>query len=200
MAGALFEQLIARNGRPLSAGQRRREREAREAFRRAAEEAAARGELVETDDERQVRFNRELVERYRTALAGETMIDGAPCWIIAFEPRDGPIPERTRLDRVMNKSKGRYYVRQQDAAVRRIEFELQRPMFYLWGLLAKLQSASGRLDFEQAAPSVWFPQVNRHPHRAPHLLPHHAPPHPAAVDRTDARRGVLTHRRGSTVP
>lgn len=132
-------------------------------------------------------------------MAGETVIDGAPCWIIAFEPRDGPIPERTRLDRVMNRSKGRCYVGQQDAAVRRIEFELQRPVSYLWGLLAKLQSASGRLDLEQAAPGVWLPRsidIRINPHR----LPHHAPPHPAAVDRTDARRGVLTRRHGRTGP
>ena len=158
IAGAVYEEAIERNGQPLTANERRDETRKREAFRRKAEEAAASGEVVETNDERQVRFDGDLMTRYRATLVGEAVIGNDTCWVVAFEPREGRLPEDTRMDRALNKSTGRIYITQADAAVSRIEFELQRPVSYVWGLVASLRRASGRLDFERVEPDVWLPK------------------------------------------
>ena len=159
VAGALFEELVERNGEPINPNDIRDERERREEFRRDAHEAALNGEKLETNDERQVRFDQELMSRYRAEVIGEETIRGERCWVIAFEPRDGKLPERTRIDKALNRSTGRLYVSQEDHGVIRIEFALQRPIRYLWGLIATLRTATGHFDFERVAPNVWLPDA-----------------------------------------
>ena len=34
---------------------------------------------------------------------------------------------------------------------------MQKPVKYLWGLLATLRRAAGRLEFERVEPNVWLP-------------------------------------------
>ena len=159
VAGALFEELVERNGEPLDQNDLRDERERHNEFRRDAQEAAKDGEKLETNDERQVRFDQELMSRYRAEVIGEETVRGERCWVIAFEPRDGKLPERTRIDKALNRSTGRLYVSQEDHGVIRIEFALQRPIRYVWGLIATLRTATGHLDFERVAPNVWLPDA-----------------------------------------
>lgn len=158
LAGAVYEELIERDGQPLTASERREEAKKREAFNRKAKEAAASGNVIETNDERQVRFDSDLMSRYRASVVGEAEIGDDTCWVVAFEPREGRLPEESRMDRTMNKSAGRLYITQENSAIARIEFELQRPVSYLWGLIASLRRASGRLDFERVEPNVWLPK------------------------------------------
>ena len=40
----------------------------------------------------------------------------------------------------------------------RVEFEMGEPVRYLWGFIATLKSATGRLEFERVEPDVWLPQ------------------------------------------
>ncbi len=157
--GAVYEEVIRRNGRPLTDDERRDEAEKREKFRRKAAEAAADGETIETNDERQVRFDGDLMARYHASVVGDAVVNGDLCWVVEFEPRDGRLPEETRMDRALNNSAGRIYITQDEAAVSRIEFELQEPVSYVWGLIASLRKASGRLDFARAEPDVWLPTL-----------------------------------------
>jgi len=70
LEGAVHEELIERNGQRLSEAEVREEEERREEFRRRAREAAASGETLETNDERQVRFNDELMARFEAKIVG----------------------------------------------------------------------------------------------------------------------------------
>ncbi len=157
--GSVYEELIERDGRTLTKDERRDEHEKREAFRRKAAEATGSGEVVETNDERQIRFDRDLMARYHASMVGEAVIRDELCWVIKFEPRAGRLSKNRRIDRALNNSSGRIYITQKEAAVSRIEFKLQRPVLYLWGLIAALRDASGRLDFERAEPNVWLPKM-----------------------------------------
>ena len=42
----------------------------------------------------------------------------------------------------------------------RIDFELLRPVRYLWGVIASLTEAAGRLEFERLEEGVWLPRVS----------------------------------------
>ena len=156
LEGELYEELVERDGEPLDAGDRRDERERREEFVREVRERDEDDDPIETNDERQIE-PAELFERFDAAVAGIETIDGEECWVITFTPRAGKLPEKTRLDHMLNRSSGTIYVTRSDYGVPRVEFRIQRPTRYLWGL-ATLRHAAGRLDFERVEPDVWLPQ------------------------------------------
>ena len=113
----------------------------REKFAREVRERARRGEEIETNDERDVRFDRDLFDRFQASVTGVEDIRGESAWVLSFEPRPGKLPEHNRMDKALNRSTGRLYIAQRDYGVMRIEFEIQEPMRYLWGLIATLKSA-----------------------------------------------------------
>ncbi len=159
LEGELYEELVLRNGQPLDAGQQRDEREKRAEFIRDARERAREGGgRAETNDERQVRLGPELLGRYEASLVGIETIAGEPCWAIAFEPRAGRLPEKTRIDKALNRSSGTMYVARSDYGVARVEFRMDSPVRYLLGL-ATLNEAVGSLEFERVAPDVWLPKL-----------------------------------------
>ena len=159
LEGAVYEELVERDGEPLDKDDLQEEQKREEEFRAEARAAAEAGDTVETNDERQMRFDEELMGRYRADLVGEETLRGEPCWVIDFEPRDGKLPESTRMDKALNKSAGRLYVSQRDHGIMRIEFELQEPVRYVWGLVASLTRATGTVDFTRVEPNVWLPQT-----------------------------------------
>lgn len=156
--GQLFEELIEENGEPLDAEARREQAKEREEFAREARERAENGDgPIETNDERQIRLDQELMARFEASVVGVTAIDDEPHYVVTFQPRPGKLPEKTRLDRALNRSSGRLYVAQKDFGVRRIEFETMRSVRFFLGL-ARLRHAQGSLDFERVAPDVWLPK------------------------------------------
>ena len=159
LEGALYQEVVERNGEPLGADELAEEHERRQEFLDDLRQAAADGKRLETDDERQVRFDEELMSRYRAELAGEEIVRGERCWVVDFESRDGKLPEHTRMDKALNRSTGRLFVSQVDYGIMRIEFELQRPVRYVWGLVASLRAASGRLEFTRVEPNIWLPEM-----------------------------------------
>ena len=160
LEGELYEELVEQNGHPLSERDRREEREQREKFVREARKRADRGDgPVDTDDERQVRFDRDLFARFDASIVGVEPVRGEPCWVVSFTPRPGKLPENTRIDKALNRSNGSLYVSQQDHGIVRIEFQMREPIRYLWGLIATLRHAEGRLEFERVERDVLLPRT-----------------------------------------
>ena len=157
--GAVYEELIERDGQPLTETDIRNEERRRADFRRKVQEAEARGTVLETNDERQVRFDEDLMARYAATLVGEKTVRGEPCWVVSFAPRDGDLPQDTRIDKALNQSSGELYVSQDDYGVMQIDFRLLRPVRYVWGLVASLRQSTGQLEFERVEPDVWLPSA-----------------------------------------
>lgn len=152
----IYEELIGRNGQPLSQQEREDELDKREEFLREARERTQRGDgPVETNDERQILLG-DLMNRFEASVVGVETIDDEPCWVLDFTPREGALPEKTRIDRALNRSSGRLYIARRDYGLRRVEFRMNRSVRYFWGL-ARLRRATGRLDFERVEPDVWLP-------------------------------------------
>ena len=156
LEGHFYSELIARDGRPLDGDAARDERERKADFVREARRHAERGEQY-VPDEMRVDFDHELMDRYVTTVVGTEVVDGRVCWVIRFEPRDGPLPDSRRLDKAMNRSTGRLWIAQHDYGVRRAEFEMQRPFRWLWGIAGTLRRASGQIDFRQIESNLWIP-------------------------------------------
>ena len=154
--GHFYSEVIGRDDRPLDADEARDERKKKADFVREARRHAERGERYQPDEMR-VDFDRELMDRYVATLDGTDVVDGTVCWVIEFEPREGPLPNDRRLDEAMNRSTGRLWIGQHDYGVRRAVFEMQRPVRWLWGIAGTLRRATGQLDFRQIESNLWIP-------------------------------------------
>ena len=108
-----------------------------------------------------MKFNRELMRRYRTSLVGTEELRGQNCWVIRFEPREGPLPEVGRMDKALNRSEGRIWVTQDGYNMARVSFEMREPVRYMWGILATLRSVAGQVDFEMFRTDLWMPKKLR---------------------------------------
>ena len=63
------------------------------------------------------------------------------------------------MDKALNRSTGRLWIAQDDYGVARVSFEMQEPFRYLWGLVATLRHATGRLDFRRVDGELWAPSA-----------------------------------------
>ncbi len=160
LEGHLYSEAIERDGQPLDEDDARDERERKAEFIREARRHAARGERYEPE-EMSVDFDRELMERYDVRVVGTEEVRGHACWVVAFEPREGRLPDRRRMDKALNRSTGRIWIAQDDYGVARVDFTMQRPFRWLWGLVGTLRFASGRFDFQRLEPNLWMPAVSR---------------------------------------
>ena len=157
LEGTTYLELVERDGRQLE-GKAARDAQRRKArFIREARRHAARGETY-APDERGVKFNRELMRRYRTTLVGAEELRGHDCWVIRFEPREGPLPEVRRMDKALNRSEGRIWITQDGYNMARVSFEMREPVRYMWGVLATLRSVAGQADFEMVRSDLWMPK------------------------------------------
>ena len=160
LEGHLYSELIERNECPLDDDDARDEREKKARFIREARRHAARGEPYEPE-EMSLEFDRELMDRYDTTLAGTEVVRGHTCWVVRFEPRSGRLPDHRRIDKALNRSTGQLWITQDDYAVTRVAFEMQRPFRWLWGLAGTLRHATGQFDFQPIEPNLWMPVDSR---------------------------------------
>ena len=147
--GARVPRLVRKNGQPLSAKDLEREqkrmRDLRADSRRKPQDEA-------------FRLDHELVSRYQAEVAGLETIDGRAAYVLRFQPKSGELPERRRIDRLLNRLAGTVWVDVQEYEVVRVEGRLRAPVTWAWGLLATVE----RLDFviEQVRldDTTWMPK------------------------------------------
>lgn len=157
LVGALYEELIAREGQTLDEDDAREETERKEDFIREARERISKGEDPEPEDENRVEFDEEFVGRYLFTLEGEEVVNGHPSWILYLEPRSDDLPVRRNIDNALNKSTGRIWVAKDDYGVTRVEFEMAESVRFWGGILGTLRNTRGRLEFVRVDEDVWLP-------------------------------------------
>ena len=154
LAGHFYSELIGRDGGPLDRDDVRDEQDQKAEFIREARRHAARGERYDPD-EMHVDFDRELMDRYHTTLVGTDIVRGKSCWVLHFVPRAGRLPDKSRIDKALNRSNGHLWITQDDYRVVRVTFEMQRPFRWLWGIAGTLRHATGQFDLQWIRPDLW---------------------------------------------
>jgi len=157
LEGAIYDELIAVEGEPLAEKTVREERERREKFLEDVRKRRANGQPPQPEDENAVEFDEDFVSRYRFTLVGEETVDTHPSWMLSFEPRDGDLPVRRRIDHALNNAIGRIWVSQDDYGVARVEFEMSRSVRFWGGIIGTLRNTVGRLQFDRIDEGVWLP-------------------------------------------
>jgi len=155
--GAVFEELVEKNGRPLNEKEKQEEEKRKQDFIREIEERRTRGDYVQPSKEEAIRFNREFTDRYIYKLERTETIREHSCWVVSFEPKQGKLPTRNRMDRALNKTTGLMWISRDDYGLVRVEFALREPFKYWGGILAVVRNTDGTVDYTRVEPNIWLP-------------------------------------------
>lgn len=150
----LFERLILRDGRELDSSELRDEEKREAKFRKTVAE----GKAPFDESRERVVFNRELVDKYIFKLKGLETHDGYSVWVLQFEPKGGDLPEKTRLDKALNKSFGEIWVETRTYEIARVHFELKEKIGIWWGLIGSISALNGTIERREVAPGFWMPE------------------------------------------
>ena len=152
-----YERLLEKDGEPLSQKEQETERRKEERFRRRL----ARDGNAGKKNDSEVRFNRDLVDRYLFRVEGTEELHGREVYRLPFEPKSRKLPVRRRIDRALNNSRGSVWLDQGSYEIVRVEFELIRPTRIWWGILGSISRVDGMLDRKEGKDGVWFPSYFR---------------------------------------
>ena len=155
--GALFEELIAKDGRVLNAQERNTAEKNKTKFIREVEKRKKRGLHPQPDKRPGIRFGNQLMCRYRHKMLRTEEVGQHRCWVIAFEPKEGDLPVQEMMDHALNQSTGTLWISQEDYGLVRLDFVMRKPFKYWAGLLAVIRNTEGRLDFQRVESNTWVP-------------------------------------------
>ena len=148
--GYLFYERMAVDGKPLTQEELKQQKED---FRKAVG-ASKRGEK----EDNEIKFNQDLISRYEAEVEGIESIRGRPAYVLRFQPKQGKLPVRRRIDQALNSSRGKLWIDKADFGVVRVWFELFRPVTLWGGILGKVGALTGNLDQTRLADGVWLPR------------------------------------------
>jgi len=150
VSGRPYLELVSRDGRELTEEEREEERERRREF-----EETVRDEGESPEERERIEFDGDLVSRYEAELVGIEAVEGRRAYALRYSPRPGPLPERRRIDKVLNRSRGRIWIDRETYEVARLEFEMTDRVRFLWflGSVSELRGFYVR----QPVDGVWLP-------------------------------------------
>ena len=108
------------------------------------------------EDDTNVIFNADLLNRYTAVLTGIREVRGRPAFVLAFEPKPGDLPVRRRIDSALNKSHGEIWIDQETYEIARITFELMERVRLWWGILGSVSEARGNFERTPVGGDAWL--------------------------------------------
>jgi hypothetical protein len=162
LEGSPYQRLIARDDKPLSPAEERKEEEKlRKSIEQRRKETPDQRARRLADWEKKRRQDHEplleIPDAFELRIAGDERVDGKDAWIIDATPRPG-FRSKSRLARLFPKFKGRLWIDKQDSVWVKVEAEALDSISI--GLfLARLQKGA-RMTFEQTRVNdeVWLPK------------------------------------------
>jgi hypothetical protein len=161
-----YRKLIAKNDKPLSAEEIKKNDNEFEKKRREWERKLER----EGADERQHRESRKIEEKqkeeeavnealrlYNITMIGREQLEGIPVIALAFMPRSDFQP-KTKGGKILSKAQGKAWFTEEDQELVRIEAELVGDLSFGFGIVAKLNKGA-RMVFQRRLinDEVWLP-------------------------------------------
>jgi len=160
--GEPFERTIARDDKPLSDKEQKKQDEEfeKETRKREDETLEERQKRIrkyqkERDDERA--FVREILDAYDFTLAGAEVLNGRATWVIDGTPRLG-FEGKRRESKMLPKIKPRFWIDQQDYSWARLRAEFTDTVSFGW-VIARVYKGS-QFEMQQVLVNgeVWLPQ------------------------------------------
>lgn len=151
--GSAFERLLEKDNQPLTEKERLKESRREAEFR----EKLSKGDPPEEDENKRMVFDEDLVSRFRFEVQSRKVLNGHDCWVLSFEPREGDLPVRRRIDRTLNKSAGQIWVDSESHEIVRVRFRLLEKVSLWWGVIGSVSELEGTVDRSPVAADDWFP-------------------------------------------
>jgi hypothetical protein len=110
LGGQPYEKLIARNDKPLSEKDARKEQKKldNEVEKRKRQSAAEKAKLEKERLEEQ-KYLREFVEAFDFKIVAEDLVSGKPCWVISVNPKPGYKPKESEA-KMFTKLRGKVWI------------------------------------------------------------------------------------------
>jgi hypothetical protein len=157
LGGRPYHRVIARDDKPLSEKDARKEQEKmdRVASERENESAAERAKRDKARAEGR-KFLAELPDAYSFRLVGEEAVSGKPAWIIEADPKTDFRPKDAR-SKILSKVKGKVWIEKSEYQWVKAEAEVLDTLSF--GLALFRLAPGGLLEFEQTRVNdeVWLP-------------------------------------------
>ncbi|MGD1070127.1 MAG: hypothetical protein ABSB15_08300 [Bryobacteraceae bacterium] len=158
LEGTPYERLIRKDGRPLTAEERRKEdrkfeKASRERKKESPEERAARIEKYES----QRSFLKDLPSAYDVSPMGDGMVDGRPAWILGVTPRADFVPT-TPHGGMLKHIEGKLWIDKQDVQWAKAEAHVIDPISIGWILARIGEGAQIKLDMARVVDGLWMPE------------------------------------------
>ncbi len=155
--GRPYERVIARDGKPLTPSETRREQEKldREAERRMHETPAEQAKWAKERDEER-RYIREIPEAFDFKLLGSENVSGRPAWVIDAEPKPGYRPALSQA-RIFTKVRAKIWIEQATYHWVKMDAVALDTLTFGFGLVRV--APGGTLHFEQTRVNdeIWLP-------------------------------------------
>ncbi|MBZ5606817.1 MAG: outer membrane lipoprotein-sorting protein [Acidobacteriia bacterium] len=160
--GEPHRRMLERNGKPLSAGDERKEQEkldraVAKLARESDEQRQRRLEKSEKEREKERDFLREVVDLYDFRLEGEDTMEGRNVWLITATPKPAYQPKH-REGKALLKIRGKLWIDKTEYQWVRIEAETTDTISF--GLFIARLNPGARLVFEQTRVNdqIWLPK------------------------------------------
>jgi len=157
LGGHDYEKLTARNDKPLSEKDARKEQQKMddEIARRERESALDKAQLEKQRRERR-KFLDEVPDAFNFQLLGVEQVSGKPAWMISAEPKPGYQPKQ-RLAKVIEKLRGKIWIDQADYQWVKVEADATGAISFGFGLLKIEPGAALRFEQTRVNDEVWLP-------------------------------------------
>jgi hypothetical protein len=160
--GEPHHRMLARDGKPLSAPDQRKEQEKLDQAvakreRETPEQRAHREAEFEKQREKDREFLREVPDLFDFKLLGEDKIDGHDVWVISATPKPGAQPKRGAAKPLL-KIQAKVWIDKAEYQWVRLEAETTATISF--GLFIARLSPGAKLEFEQTRVNdeVWLPK------------------------------------------
>ena len=151
-----YGRLVEKDGKPLTEKELKREAKRERNFRKKI----AKGEARHDDAEERVDFNEELIARYNFELDDIREFSGRKTYVLSYKPKPGKLPQKKRMDRLLNKTVGSLWIDAETFQIARIEFELTDRVRLWWGMLGSISQMKGTFMRQPVSENIdiWLPE------------------------------------------
>jgi hypothetical protein len=153
--GVQFEQLVERNGRPLSAAEERKQNEEMDKLKHLT--AEQRAERLREDEEENTSLVGEVPMAFDFNLAGEEVVNGRPAWVLQAAPHPG-YQARGKYGKMFSKVAGKLWVDKQDFGWIKVDGYVVQP--FSMGLFFARVLRGSHIAMEQTHvdEGLWMPE------------------------------------------
>src|SRR5579864_3741513 len=119
-----FEQLVERNGLPLSPDEERKQKEKLDKLKRETPEQRA--ERIRRQEEENTSIVREVPKAFDFQLVGEEVVKGRPAWVLQATPHPG-YRAQGKYGKMFSKVEGKLWVDKQDLGWIKVDGQVIQP-------------------------------------------------------------------------